>query len=154
MKAKSTRGGRMKVVPIRAAADAPVKDVDEGARARATITQKAPGVVFGLDVAGEVFRQTGTGGLVALAAEGEWRDGVPAAVAPPCSTVGVTVSTSRARSVAVARQANTETAPSTTRARVIHSPRRDRVGSSSRRRDASSFFRSLTVGHSEDVGSC
>jgi nicotinate-nucleotide pyrophosphorylase (carboxylating) len=55
--------------------------VPEDALGRATITQKAPGVVFGLDVADEVFRQTGAGGLVALAAEGEWRDGVPAAVA-------------------------------------------------------------------------
>jgi nicotinate-nucleotide pyrophosphorylase (carboxylating) len=31
--------------------------VPEGARARATITQKAPGVVFGLDAAEEAFRQ-------------------------------------------------------------------------------------------------
>ncbi|MGA6947096.1 MAG: hypothetical protein WBZ00_05005, partial [Solirubrobacterales bacterium] len=36
--------------------------VPEDALGRATITQKAPGVVFGLDVAGEVFRQTGAGG--------------------------------------------------------------------------------------------
>ena len=55
--------------------------VPEDAQGRATITQKAPGVVFGLDVAGEVFRQTGAGELEALAPEGEWRDDVPAAVA-------------------------------------------------------------------------
>jgi nicotinate-nucleotide pyrophosphorylase (carboxylating) len=55
--------------------------VPDDALGRATITQKARGVVFGLDVAGEVFRQTGAGELEALAREGEWRDGVPAAVA-------------------------------------------------------------------------
>ena len=55
--------------------------VPEDASGRATITQKAPGVLFGLDVAGEVFRQAGAGELEAVAAEGEWRDEVPAAVA-------------------------------------------------------------------------
>ena len=55
--------------------------VPDDALGLATITQKAPGVVFGLDVAGEVFRQTGAGELEAIAPEGEWRDGVPAAVA-------------------------------------------------------------------------
>jgi nicotinate-nucleotide pyrophosphorylase (carboxylating) len=55
--------------------------VPDDALGLATITQKAPGVVFGLDVAGEVFRQTGAGELEALAPEGEWRDDVPAAVA-------------------------------------------------------------------------
>src|SRR4029079_13888990 len=55
--------------------------VPEDARGRATITQKASGVVFGLEVAGEVFRQTGAGELEAMAAEGEWRDEVPTPVA-------------------------------------------------------------------------
>jgi nicotinate-nucleotide pyrophosphorylase (carboxylating) len=50
------------------------------ARARATITQKAPGVVFGLDAAREVFRQV-DGGLAFTpqAAEGEWRESGPVA---------------------------------------------------------------------------
>jgi nicotinate-nucleotide pyrophosphorylase (carboxylating) len=55
--------------------------VPEDASGRATITQKAPGVLFGLEVAAEVFRQTGAGELEDRAAEGEWRDQVPAAVA-------------------------------------------------------------------------
>jgi nicotinate-nucleotide pyrophosphorylase (carboxylating) len=55
--------------------------VPEDASGRATITQKAPGVLFGLEVAAEVFRQTGAGELGDRAAEGEWRDQVPAAVA-------------------------------------------------------------------------
>jgi nicotinate-nucleotide pyrophosphorylase (carboxylating) len=55
--------------------------VPEGALGRATITQKAPGVVFGLEVAGEVFRQAGAGELDAVATEGEWRDAVPTPVA-------------------------------------------------------------------------
>ena len=36
----------------------------------ATITQKQPGVVFGLEVAAEVFRQAGADELEPLAAEG------------------------------------------------------------------------------------
>jgi nicotinate-nucleotide pyrophosphorylase (carboxylating) len=55
--------------------------VPEDAQGRATITQKEPGVVFGLDVAAEVFRQTGGGELESRAKEGEWRDEVPATVA-------------------------------------------------------------------------
>ena len=55
--------------------------VPEQAAGGATITQKAPGVLFGLDVAAEVFRQAGAGELEALAPEGEWRDQVPAVVA-------------------------------------------------------------------------
>jgi nicotinate-nucleotide pyrophosphorylase (carboxylating) len=55
--------------------------VPEDAQGRATITQKEPGVVFGLDVAAEVFRQTGAGELEGRAEEGEWRDEVPATVA-------------------------------------------------------------------------
>ena len=49
--------------------------VPEGARATATITQKAPGVVFGLDVAEEVFRQADPGvALERLAPEGVWQE--------------------------------------------------------------------------------
>lgn len=55
--------------------------VPEDASGHATIMQKEPGVLFGLDVAAEVFRQTGAGELEAVAAEGEWRDHVPAEVA-------------------------------------------------------------------------
>jgi nicotinate-nucleotide pyrophosphorylase (carboxylating) len=55
--------------------------VPEDATGRATIAQKQPGVLFGVDVAAEVFRQAGAGGLDALVAEGEWRDDVPVAVA-------------------------------------------------------------------------
>jgi nicotinate-nucleotide pyrophosphorylase (carboxylating) len=53
--------------------------VPEGARARALITQKAPGVVYGIDVAVEVFRALDPEVVVErLAAEGEWReDGGP-----------------------------------------------------------------------------
>jgi nicotinate-nucleotide pyrophosphorylase (carboxylating) len=55
--------------------------VPEDAGGRATITQKAPGVLFGLDVAAEVFRQVEAGKLEGVAPEGEWRDDVPAEVA-------------------------------------------------------------------------
>jgi nicotinate-nucleotide pyrophosphorylase (carboxylating) len=55
--------------------------VDPGTRARARITQKQPGVVFGLDAASEVFRQTGAGELERLHPEGRWTEGVPVEVA-------------------------------------------------------------------------
>jgi nicotinate-nucleotide pyrophosphorylase (carboxylating) len=55
--------------------------VPEGATGTATITQKQPGVLFGIDLAAEVFRQTGAGVLDRLGQEGDWRDDVPAAVA-------------------------------------------------------------------------
>jgi len=55
--------------------------VPAGARARARIVQKAPGVVFGVEVAAEVFRRAGAGELEGVAAEGAWRDEVPADVA-------------------------------------------------------------------------
>jgi nicotinate-nucleotide pyrophosphorylase (carboxylating) len=55
--------------------------VPEDATGRATITQKAPGVLFGIDVAAEVFRQAGAGDLEAVAPESEWRDEVPEEVA-------------------------------------------------------------------------
>src|SRR4051812_40155369 len=49
--------------------------VPEGLRAVATITQKAAGVVFGLDVAEEVFRQADPGAQVErLVPEGVWHD--------------------------------------------------------------------------------
>jgi nicotinate-nucleotide pyrophosphorylase (carboxylating) len=47
----------------------------------ATITQKQPGVLFGLEVAAEVFRQSGGGELDRRNSEGVWRDEVPSAVA-------------------------------------------------------------------------
>lgn len=53
----------------------------------ATITQKQPGVVFGLEVAAEVFRQAGADELEPLAAEGRWREEVPAAAARISGTV-------------------------------------------------------------------
>jgi len=50
--------------------------VPEGAGGRATITQKAPGVIFGLEAAEEAFRQQDPAvALERLAAEGEWREG-------------------------------------------------------------------------------
>ena len=55
--------------------------VAEDASGKATITQKAPGVLFGLEVVAEVFRQAGAGELEGVASEGEWRDEVPAPVA-------------------------------------------------------------------------
>ncbi|MFZ0973531.1 MAG: carboxylating nicotinate-nucleotide diphosphorylase [Solirubrobacteraceae bacterium] len=52
--------------------------VPENARARATITQKAPGVVFGLDVAEQTFRAVDPGVVVErLVPEGEWRESGP-----------------------------------------------------------------------------
>ena len=55
--------------------------VEADARARATITQKEPGVIFGLDVAAEVFEQVGAESFERLANEGEWRETVPEDVA-------------------------------------------------------------------------
>ena len=55
--------------------------VPEDAAGRATIIQKEPGVLFGLDVAAEAFRQAGAGELQVKAPEGNWRDEVPAEVA-------------------------------------------------------------------------
>jgi nicotinate-nucleotide pyrophosphorylase (carboxylating) len=50
--------------------------VHSEARARATITQKAPGVISGLDLAAEVFLRLDHAAEPArLAREGEWRDG-------------------------------------------------------------------------------
>ncbi len=47
----------------------------------ALITQKEPGVLFGLEIASEVFRQTGASELEGVAPEGVWREDVPAPVA-------------------------------------------------------------------------
>src|SRR3954454_22725599 len=55
--------------------------VPEDASGRAKIAQKAPGVLFGIDVAAEVFRQAGAGELEAVVGESEGRDQVPAEVA-------------------------------------------------------------------------
>src|SRR4051794_36082954 len=50
--------------------------VDAGARAWATITQKAPGVISGLDVAIAVFRRLDPDLVVERTGpEGEWREG-------------------------------------------------------------------------------
>jgi nicotinate-nucleotide pyrophosphorylase (carboxylating) len=48
--------------------------VDATARARATITQKAPGVVSGLEVATAVFRRLDPDVEIELGPEGEWRE--------------------------------------------------------------------------------
>jgi nicotinate-nucleotide pyrophosphorylase (carboxylating) len=55
--------------------------VPEGARARARIVQKAPGVVFGLAAVAETMRQCGVEEVDSLVVEGQWRDAVPAEVA-------------------------------------------------------------------------
>lgn len=55
--------------------------VPEGARARARIVQKAPGVVFGLAAVGEAMRQCGVEDVDNLVVEGQWREDVPAEVA-------------------------------------------------------------------------
>ncbi len=50
--------------------------VPADARARALITQKQPGVIFGLDAAGAAFRALDPGAEIErLAPEGEWREG-------------------------------------------------------------------------------
>jgi nicotinate-nucleotide pyrophosphorylase (carboxylating) len=49
--------------------------------AHARIVQKQSGVLFGIDAAGETFRQSGAESFERLAAEGEWRDDVPAPAA-------------------------------------------------------------------------
>jgi nicotinate-nucleotide pyrophosphorylase (carboxylating) len=54
--------------------------VPEGARARARIVQKAPGVVFGLAAVAETMRQCGVEGVENIAVEGRWCEDVPAEV--------------------------------------------------------------------------
>src|SRR5690349_21376663 len=48
--------------------------VPAGTRAVATIIQKAPGVISGMDAAVEVFRQCDPGVELELGPEGEWRE--------------------------------------------------------------------------------
>jgi nicotinate-nucleotide pyrophosphorylase (carboxylating) len=55
--------------------------VPGSARAEARVVQKQPGVVFGLELAAEAFRQTGGESFEPLAEERSWRDEVPADVA-------------------------------------------------------------------------
>jgi len=55
--------------------------VPEAARARARIAQKQPGVLFGLEAAGEALRQCGAESVDGLVIEGQWRDAAPAEVA-------------------------------------------------------------------------
>jgi nicotinate-nucleotide pyrophosphorylase (carboxylating) len=54
--------------------------VPEEARARARIVQKAPGVVYGLEVVAETMRQCGVEDVDNLVVEGQWREHVPAEV--------------------------------------------------------------------------
>ncbi|HVT00114.1 MAG TPA: carboxylating nicotinate-nucleotide diphosphorylase [Solirubrobacterales bacterium] len=54
--------------------------VPAAATATARVVQKAPGVVFGLDLVVETMAQTGVEEADTLAAEGEWRQDVPAEV--------------------------------------------------------------------------
>ncbi len=58
-----------------------VATVPADARARARIVQKAPGVVFGLDLVEEAMRQGGAEHVDKLVVEGQWREQVPAEVA-------------------------------------------------------------------------
>jgi nicotinate-nucleotide pyrophosphorylase (carboxylating) len=51
------------------------------ATSRASLLQKQPGVLFGLDAAREAFAQAGAESFEPLLGEGEWRSEVPAAVA-------------------------------------------------------------------------
>jgi nicotinate-nucleotide pyrophosphorylase (carboxylating) len=55
--------------------------VAAGARARARIVQKQPGVAFGLDAVEEAMGQCGVEHVDKLVVEGQWRDSVPAEVA-------------------------------------------------------------------------
>jgi len=64
--------------------------VPEGARARASVQQRAPGVIFGLSAAAEVFRQTGAGEVDfrAEAEEGSWREeGEVASIEGPAAAI-------------------------------------------------------------------
>jgi nicotinate-nucleotide pyrophosphorylase (carboxylating) len=55
--------------------------VPADAVANATVIQKQPGVLYGFEAAGEVFRQAGAESFEALALEGQWNDQAPVAVA-------------------------------------------------------------------------
>jgi nicotinate-nucleotide pyrophosphorylase (carboxylating) len=54
--------------------------VPEGARARARVVQKQPGVVFGLAAVAEAMRRCGAEDVDNLVVEGQWREQVPADV--------------------------------------------------------------------------
>jgi nicotinate-nucleotide pyrophosphorylase (carboxylating) len=54
--------------------------VPEGARARARIVQKQPGVVFGLAIVAETMSRCGVEEVDNLVVEGQWREEVPAEV--------------------------------------------------------------------------
>jgi nicotinate-nucleotide pyrophosphorylase (carboxylating) len=54
--------------------------VPEGARARARVVQKEPGVVFGLALVAETMRRCGVEHVDNLVVEGQWREEVPAEV--------------------------------------------------------------------------
>jgi len=54
--------------------------VPEGARGRARIVQKQPGVVYGLRLVVETMRQCGIEDVDNLVVEGQWRDSVPTEV--------------------------------------------------------------------------
>jgi nicotinate-nucleotide pyrophosphorylase (carboxylating) len=54
--------------------------VPEGARARARIVQKEPGVAFGLGAVAETMRQCGVEDVDNLLVEGQWREDVPAEI--------------------------------------------------------------------------
>jgi len=54
--------------------------VPEGARGRARVVQKQPGVVYGLGVVAEAMRQCGVEEVDNLVVEGQWREDVPAEV--------------------------------------------------------------------------
>ncbi len=55
--------------------------VPEDLAASALIVSKQPGVIYGFDVAAEVFAQCGAAGFERLAPEGEWLEEVPTQVA-------------------------------------------------------------------------
>ena len=83
--------------------------VSEDASGRATITQKEPGVLFGLDVAAEVFQQAGAGDFEELAKEGEWNDDVPATVARVDGPARALLAAERTAAGAGPREGNKET---------------------------------------------
>jgi nicotinate-nucleotide pyrophosphorylase (carboxylating) len=55
--------------------------VPADAQGRARINQKQPGVIFGLRVVEEAFKQCGANWFDTMVVEGQWRDGVPAQLA-------------------------------------------------------------------------
>jgi len=55
--------------------------VPEDGEGRASLVQKQPGVLYGLDAARETFEQAGAANFEPLLAEGKWRDAIPATVA-------------------------------------------------------------------------